>query len=109
MILCNLNSIQLQHLNVIINSPMFEEIVAVRTGDLEVIIEWRNAFDDILVWEIRLDGEITIIGNGAFENDVTQVPEWVTESERLAHLGGTTIDLDDEYMFEQYEAALEDE
>ena len=103
MILCNLNSFQLSYLNTIVKDPIFSEVVAVRTGDTKTIIEWRDTLDFINIWEIDLCGNIEIL------DYVKPAPlPWERLSNNAAYLEGTIIDLDDEYMFERYEAALED-
>lgn len=106
MILCNLNSFQLQYLNAIVSNPIFKEIMGVRVGDTSIIIEWADVWGDINIWEIDLAGNIELRHDQ--KTSLMCTPDWMIESERAARLESTVIDLDDEYMFEQYEAALED-
>ena len=100
MILCNFNCFQLRQLNSIVQCDIFKDIVAIRAGDTSVVIDWVDTDDVLNSWDVDLMGNTVA--------DVFLDLDWKAESERLARLGSTVIDLDDEYMFEQYEAALED-
>lgn len=93
------NQAQLQYLNALAENPIVKEFTHVSTEGTKVIISWIDAWDEEYTWEIEHTGVITVSVRS------TKIIEtsWERQSDLAAYLEGTTIDLDDAYMFEQIE------